>query len=183
MNVLKNILILFISFALLSACSKVYVGKISYDKKHDFNQYETFKFVSVDIDNQSTLEPHMDNIELLLQSIEDEMLARGYKKSQNSDLDINLGIVMEHAQTTRETSIQDAPIYMGQRNYHWESEEIVVSEYEKGTAVVDLIDTKQKKLVWEGTVIGVIDQDQTKMKDRIRKGVSGLFKKYPVVVQ
>jgi hypothetical protein len=175
-----NRLLIFALLLIISSCSRTTIGKIYEDERADFSQFESFSFAKTSIENQTALEPKMDNIERLKMAIVNEMKSRGYKEEIGGDLIVNLGIVMDIGENTRTTSFQDAPRYMGQRNYHWESEEIVTGTYERGTVIVDIVDAKANKLIWEGSASKVITDNQSKMADRIDDGINDLFKKYPV---
>ena len=51
---------------------------------------------------------------------------------------------------------------MGQRNYHWESSEIVVREYEEGTVTLDFVDRAKNLMVWQGVAAGTITDNMKK---------------------
>ena len=69
---------------------------------------------------------------------------------------------------------------MGQRNYSWKSEEIVVGEFNEGTVVVDFIDVANSEMIWQGVVKGVITDKASINDKRIKKSVDKLFKKFPI---
>jgi hypothetical protein len=49
-----------------------------------------------------------------------------------------------------------------------------------GTLVVDLVDARQKHLVWRGTAKANLDYDKrSKLFDQANKAVAAIFKKYP----
>jgi len=49
-----------------------------------------------------------------------------------------------------------------------------------GTITVDLVDAKQKELVWRATAKGKMDYNKReKMLERANKAVAEMFKKYP----
>ena len=99
---------------------------------------------------------------------------------ENPDLLINLGVTLSREKQTRETSIQEAPRYMGSRNYHWESEEIVVRNYVSGTVTLDIVDNHKNEMIWQAVAKGVVEKKQEKNKKKIVKVTEKLFKKYPV---
>ncbi len=72
---------------------------------------------------------------------------------------------------------------MGQRNYHWESEEIVIGHYKEGTVTLDLVDANKNKMIWQAISGGVVSEKREKNKKKIVRGVQKLFKKYPVKAQ
>ena len=166
--------------AALFSCSSS--KELYQDANVDFSKYKTFGFSEMHIDNQTALEPQKENLEKLMNAIDRELKSRGLKRDKdNHELRVNIGISMEEVATTRETSIRDAPAYMGQRNYHWEAEEIVVSVEDIGTVVLDVIDVKSNRMVWQAKASKVINQkNREKMGSRIDAGVKELFKKFPI---
>jgi hypothetical protein len=176
---MKNLLFVLICSLAITSCSKVTSDVIQSVSAENLTKYKSFEFFDLDVTNKTELTPQMQNIELLKDAIRMEMKNLGYEETDNADLKVNIGIVMEEKVTTRQTDLSDAPPYIGQRNYHWESEEIVVGTYEKGTALVDLVDSNANELVWEGMISGVIVENQSKMKKRIVDGVMHLFAKFP----
>jgi hypothetical protein len=158
---------------------------MSYDKTEgvDFTAFKTFKVYSLDVNADPDLEPKREGLNYLVEEVNRQMVARGYQKvMDNPDLLINLGVTIAREQQTRETDISDAPMYIGQRSYHWESEEVVVRNYTSGTVVMDLVDAGNNEMVWQAVSKGILSSKQEKNKKVIQKGVQKLFKKFPVKV-
>ena len=158
---------------------------ISYDRSEgvDFSKYKTYQIYSLDVKNIPEFEPKKTGLNMLLEEIHKQMVARGYEKvNENPELLINLGVTITAEVQTRETDIRDAR-YMGQRNYHWESEEIVIGHYKEGTVTLDLVDANKNKMIWQAISGGVVSEKREKNKKKIVRGVQKLFKKYPVKAQ
>ena len=51
--------------------------------------------------------------------------------------------------------------------------------YKVGTLVVDLFDTKTKKLLWRGSSSDTLSNNSTKNIKNLDKGVVKMFKKFP----
>lgn len=158
---------------------------MSYDKTEgvDFSTFKTFKVYSLDVKNDPDLEPRREGLNYLIEEVNRQMVARGYQKvADNPDLLINLGVTIAREQQTRTTDYRDAPMYIGQRSYHWESEEIVVRNYTSGTVVMDLVDAKNNEMVWQAVSKGTLSSKSEKNRKVVEKGVKKLFKKFPVDV-
>lgn len=158
---------------------------VSYNKSDnvDFTKFKTFQVYSLDVKNIPEFEPKKAGLNLLIEEINKQMNARGYKKvKENPDLIINLGVNITSEVQTRETDIRDAPKYMGQRNYHWESEEVVVQKYTEGTVTLDLVDTHKNEMIWQAVSSGTLSKKREKNKKKIVKAVQKLFKKYPIKI-
>jgi hypothetical protein len=152
---------------------------VSYEKadQGDFSKFKTFQVYSLDVKNIPEFEPKKEGLNLLIGEINKQMISRGYEKVKaNPDLIINVGVSITAEVQTRETTIRDAPMYIGQRNYKWESEEVIVREYTEGTVTLDIVDTSENELIWQAVTSGILEKNQNK----IAKGVQKLFKKYPV---
>ncbi len=156
---------------------------ISYNKSEnvDFSKYNTYQIYSLDVTNTPEFEPKKTGLNLLIGEINKQMKARGYEKvKEKPDLIINLGVAITAEVQTRQTDIRDAPMYIGQRNYHWESEEIVVQKYIEGTVTLDLVDTSKNEMIWQAVSAGTLSKKREKNKKKIVRAVQKLFKKYPV---
>lgn len=168
--------------ALCVAACRPPVNVLNAEASEDFNlsDYQTFDFYEVDIDNDSVSQAYMDRVEILKSEITEKFTELGLTQSPSDpDLLVNLGIVVEDKVQTRETTIQEAPIYIGQRRYHWEREEVVVGRYQEGMVSVHLVDRAKNELVWEGEAEGIVPDDNDKLRRRIDQGVDELFSRIP----
>ena len=87
---------------------------------------------------------------------------------------MNIAVNVEEKVQTRETTIHDMH-YMGQRNYHWEVEEIPVRTYKEGTLIIDFIDTSTNELVHQLEITEVLTKNDKKMEKRINKLIKKAF--------
>lgn len=141
------------------------------------SRYKTFDFYKLEGsgDTSSYFTP---NARMMQEAIARELAARGLSQtSQQPDLLVNIGVVVEEKVQTRETTFRDAPRYVGTRSYHWESQEIEVNRYKVGSVVVELVDRPQNQLVWQGVAESVVPAKQEKIRERIQEGVEALFEK------
>ena len=159
---------------------------VSYNKASevDFKKYKTFQVYGLNVTTIPEFEPRKEGLNFLITEINGQMVARGYKKvNANPDLILNIGVVVSAEQKTRQTDIRDAPRYMGERNYHWESEEIVVQNYNEGTVILDVVESENNKLIWQAVSKGMISGSKDKNNIGITKAVKKMFNKYPVKVK
>ena len=141
------------------------------------SKYQTFDFLDLDVELLTEHQINQENADYLKNAIARELTAKGLEQSSNPDLAVNIGVVVEEEVQTRETDIRDMR-YMGQRNYHWEVEEVVVGVYKVGTVSVELVDTKANRAVWEESESNVINKKQKNVQKNIDKGVGRIFKKF-----
>jgi hypothetical protein len=159
---------------------------VSYNKasKVDFKKYITYQIYGLNITTIPEFEPRKESLNYLITEITSHMNARGYKMVKaNPDLILNIGVVISAEQKTRKTDIRDAPIYIGERNYHWESEEIVVQNYNAGTVILDVVESENNKLIWQAVSKGMVSATIDKSRIRITKAVKKMFSKYPVKIK
>lgn len=142
----------------------------------DLSAYKSYTFLEVD-QSESEVPAFSQSVKYLKQEIAKQLAARGISENNSDpDLEINLGIVIENKEQTRETSLATDPfMYTGQRNYTWQSQEIVVGKYKEGTLTVHLIDTETNKAAWVGVVSKVIPDKQEKKQAAIEDAVLEVF--------
>ncbi len=166
---------------LLSACSSAPVEVVSALQLPDvdYTSYQTFNFLDVTLKNDSMADANSEAIQLLKNAITREMEQLGYSMAPDPDLWVNIGIVVEEKVQTRQTDIREAPVYIGQRRYHWEAEERIVRRYEQGTVSIDLIDAERRERVWEGVATGTLTDNPRRLENRINEAMEKLFNRYP----
>lgn len=146
----------------------------------NWQAFKTFGFVEVESSGVTNPPLFEESIKQLKDAVTAQMKAKGYAPATNPDLLINMGVVLQEEQQTRQTDFRtDRPRYMGQRRYSWKSEEIVVGTYKTGTLDFHLIDAAQKNMVWQATLQGIIPDKAEKIQATILEGVKQLFEKFP----
>ena len=171
-----------LAITLLSACASSVNIKSDYDHSVDFSQYKTFNYFSpmgIESPNYSSLLGQM-----FRSAIDAEMLPRGYVKSDNPDILINVSARLQDK--TRVTTMSE-PMYGGYYGYRGDLYDpwggyaygttTHVSQYTEGTVNIDMVDIKQKRMIWEGVAIGRVDEKQTnaKLQVDINSGVKEMF--------
>lgn len=140
------------------------------------NKYNSFGFTA---DDEEFLNSHPNakrGLTRVKTAITQEMKEKGIQESKNPELLLNLGITVEEKVQTRETNIREAH-YMGQRNYHWEVEEVPMGTYEEGSLSIDFVDVSEDEMVNQVIVTEVLTKNDKKMEKRIKKMISKTFKK------
>ncbi|MDO7849177.1 DUF4136 domain-containing protein [Hymenobacter sp. M29] len=165
----------------LMGCATEQVQRTEQQPNVDFRAYKTYNFMDVTARNAAALPSPGNGIETLKQAIGREMERRGYQLAASPDLLVNIGVVTQDKVQTRETDLHDAPIYLGQRNYHWQSQDVVVGRYEEGTATVEIVDAARQELIWQGSVKSILSPKADKLAKQIDATVAALFEKYPVL--
>ena len=161
---------------LLTACSPVRVN-FDYDKKTDFSTYKTYAFYKTGIDKVEISDLDKKRI---LRSIDEEMTAKGFTKSETPDLLININ-------TKAEKNINVNQFYAGYGygwgfgwNPYWGGNYNVTTNTE-GTLTIDLIDAAKKELIWQGEGIGYLTKNTDKKDENIKMFVTNILAQYPPV--
>lgn len=143
------------------------------EPQFSIENYKTFAFVGF----EEYLKENPDartNVERIETAIIRELKIKGILLSDEPELLLNIAINVEEKVQTRETTIHDMH-YMGQRNYHWQVEEVPVGTYREGTLLIDFIDASANELVHQLEIIEVLTKNDKKMEKRINKQISKSF--------
>jgi hypothetical protein len=171
----------------LTGCASSGKLRSDYDQDADFGAYRTYNFMQHDDDDQYESLFH----QYMVAAITIEMENRGYVKSDNPDLLVNFNaIIQDKTKVTQRPAT--TPMYGGyygyRRGYYdpWGAygygTETHVSQYTEGTFNIDLVDARQKKLVWEAVGIGrITDSTFENLEERVMEGVPRFFALYPFV--
>jgi hypothetical protein len=166
--------------ALLMACSSIRIENVNQAENFALSKYKTFDFFEVDASGDGIGSDYSANLELLKKAITKQFAAKGLTPADTPDVLVNIGIVVSQDVQTRETSFAnpgDRTAYMGQRNYSWQSQEVVIGTYKQGSVTVDLVDRATGKLVWQGTAESVVPSNEKKVPTLIEEGIRMLFAK------
>ena len=170
---MRTFIILLLVFTGIS-CSPVRVVSTE-TFAEDLSRYKTYNYY------QPTTSPGVYD-DVLLAAIDKQLEERGFTKSDNPDLKINIGKSFTNVAQTRETDYRDIR-YSGERNYQWESDEVIVNEYKEGTVVLDIVETSSGNLVWQGIAASILEGElnkkNTKMAARIDAAIEKLFRRFP----
>ncbi len=174
MKALKFIPLLLL-VAVAASCSSVRVAT-DYDRKADFNAYNTFAFYKPGIDKAEINDLDKKRI---LRAIDAELSAKGFVKNKEADLLVSI--------FTKERERVD--VYNNNFGYGWGWRPWYyggyysnsVSRSTEGSLYIDLIDAKTNELVWQG--IGsarlVTHGDIEDKEERIREIVKEILAEYP----
>ena len=166
--------------ALLMACSSIRIENVNQAENFALSKYKTFDFFEVDASGDGIGSDYSANLELLKKAITKQFAAKGLTPADTPDVLVNIGIVVSQDVQTRETSFAnpgDRTAYMGQRNYSWQSQEVVIGTFKQGSVTVDLVDRSTGKLVWQGTAESVVPSNEKKVPTLIEEGMRMLFAK------
>lgn len=168
------LLLLFI----LASCSSVRVYS-DYDKNVDFNQYKTYAYLKSGVDKVEISDLDKRRI---LKAIDEQMLAKGFTKSETPDLLVNI--------FTKEREQVDVNQFNAGWGYGWGfgwnpfffgGNSTSVNRYTEGTLFIDLIDAKKKELIWQGEGEGTLTKNANKKDAVVKEFVTKILAQYPPV--
>lgn len=172
---------------LIASCASKPTIETDYDHTVDFSQFKTYAF----FDPMGIENPNYSSIygSIFRDAISKEMESRGYTKSDNPDLLINVsGRLQEKTKVTTTSDPYMAGGYYGYRRGYYGAwggygygTQTHVSNYTEGTVNVDMVDRAQKRMVWEGVAVGRINEKTTNDERRanIYAGIQEMFAAYP----
>lgn len=153
--------------------------KVEYDKSFDFSKYKTF---AMDV-YQESAKPMLRLA--ILAAVQDDLAKRGVKQvADNPDLYVQVYGAIDSDFTTH----YHDPIYGGTipsinsgiTLWHNIPGTVTTVVIPKGELVVDLIDARQKQLVWRGIAKQKLSDQRSKLLDQVNIAVEKMFEKYPV---
>lgn len=178
MKTLKFIPVLLV--LLLVSCNAILVNS-DFDKTADFSKFKTFAFYKNGIDKVEISDLDKKRI---LRSIENQMLKKGFTKSENPDLLVNF--------FTKERQQVDVNQFNTGWGYGWGfgwnpwmfgGNHTAINSYSEGTLFIDLIDAKQKEMIWQGDGQGNLTQKSNDKDGLIDEFVTKILAQYPPVLK
>lgn len=187
----KRITALFSTVILLTlaACSSGPQVRSDSVRDTNFSNYKTFGFVEqLATDKAGYTTIVTQNFKA---AISKEMNKAGYQYSeQNPDLLVNFNSNIQHRTEVRSTPT--ASFNYGYYNYRrgiyagfpLYTTEVDTINYKVGTVNIDVIDAKQKQLIWEGIAEGTLKKsDLQRPQQAINKVVNLIMQQYPTIQQ
>ncbi|MFL2621886.1 MAG: DUF4136 domain-containing protein [Flavobacteriaceae bacterium] len=170
----KIYLFYFIVSLIISSCSSIHVAA-DYDRSVNFSSYKSFSFFQEGIKKVKISDLDKRRI---LNAIENELISKGLKKSDNPDLLVNI-ITKER----KEVNIYNQNFGMWGWGWGWGPtfglNQTNISDSTNGTLFIDLIDNNKKELVWQGIGDGYLSTRMDRKNERIIEFVESILEKYP----
>ena len=174
---MKKVLFLF-CICLLWNCSPISVKTVD-TPDLVLSAYKTYNYFKFKYSHYDSIPYNEKNYAYFIEQMDRNMASKGLKLDEDPNLIINVGVVVSQKEQTRVTDVRTDMNYVGQRNYHWESEDQVVGVYDVGDMTIDFIDTKKDELVWQASIEGMLTKKEEKMQVRIADAVNKIFENFP----
>ena len=180
MNKFSGTFSLLISFALLTACTSNPRVQSDFDDSVDFSQYKTFNFGS----QTEILDPDFHDLLGLTFSaaIEEQMRSRGYVKSDNPDVLINVSVDVED-KTQAPSRAYGCPSYSTtvSPGVYLSGSGRTFCTYTEGPVKINMVDSKLNRTIWDGFSFVRIDERErgAMLNSFIMRDVDTMFEGSP----
>ena len=176
---IKSFLVI-ITVAMITSCGPTLKVSSDYDRSADFTAYKTFSMYDLKTSG-SVSQLNRGRIEKYIKA---EMAKRGFKETTaNPDLMVNaLTVVKDKRSLVANSNYYN--YYGFYRPYGvWgpssASTTISTYEYKDGSLVIDVVDAKTKKMIWEGTASGQFEKRPEDPDAAISSTVAKIMEAFP----
>ena len=171
--------LVFLGLGLLTACSSAKIIS-DIDQQTDFTQYKTYTWSAKEdpINNDFPQFDNSLNRERWRNAIDAAMQNQGYLlKEGEADLEVDFHLQFEHHAVP----------------YHRDKDEMEeaydrfrptpVYQYDRGTAIIHLVDLKENHVIWQGVATRILDVELLQdAEENIQMVVEKIFKKLSVQI-
>ncbi|WP_375444241.1 DUF4136 domain-containing protein [uncultured Fibrella sp.] len=189
---MKNALLLLAFVVGFSACAP----RVAVDKANvDFSKYRTFAWMDSDVKgSQNPVYYNQLATEQVEQTVAGELAKKGLKET-NRRPDLLLGYHFFVEEKTRTVANNTGPYgyygpYTGWGRWGYAGwgpgwngfggTQYTQEKYDAGTVVVDMVDTRTKRLVWRGAVQNAVG-DPTRISQNLAKQIERIVEQFPQV--
>jgi hypothetical protein len=150
-------------------------------------QYKSYKFVNPKNVPEANFSFSDKNKKIIFNAVAAEMKKRGFTSTQEADLIIKIegGTSREGGNKSKNnyydpmyspyTSFYGNPYYGG--SDPWRKDDI---SKKVTTIIINILDEKSKKLIWEGVGTGVLGDNTEEVESRINEAIKNIFTQFPV---
>jgi hypothetical protein len=152
------------------------------DPQANLADYKTYGFLSdlaTDTKRYESLESSFLKV-----AVAQQMDRRGYQYTADPELLVNFNINTK--EKIRSRSVPSANAYYGYRDPFYGgwgtgmAYETRIDQFTEGTLTIDVVDAGQKKLIWEGSIVGKItEKDVQNLEAVIDDAVNAIFEQFP----
>src|SRR5246127_4277200 len=149
--------------------------KTDYDRSADFSQYKTYSWQHVKTKDAL-------DVDRIKSAVNAALTAKGWTQvDSGGDVSI-VAMEITQNQQTLNTFYDGFGGGWGWRRFGgggFGEATTTTETYKVGTLVVDLFDTKTKKLLWRGTSTDTLSNNSNKNINNLDKGAAKMFKQFP----
>jgi len=175
---------LLLAFSLIFwGCKTSFKVSSDFPQSGNFDQYSSFKFFNpknLPPANFSFSESHQ---KVIFNAVGDEMSMRGYRSIQEADLIVKVqGGTKSTEEVKNDQNTFYDPYYRGYGYPYFRDQ--YPNRYQdisrkETTIIIDMIDTKNDRLVWQGVGTGILGKKAEEVEGSIRQAIHQIFQQYP----
>ena len=162
-----NIIFVIITF-LLASCATTYPVVSDYEKAVDFSEFKTFQILKQK--NAFPKGANPINQQRIDRAILKEMNDLNFYTSNQPDLLVSWLVKVK--------TVQDVNVYHDYYGRWRRNNWVEVYNYKEGSLIIDIIDRKNKQVVWHGSTSGRVYEDMPDVEEKINKAVNALLQKF-----
>ena len=183
MKKLINILLILLT---ISSCKPLFKVQTESISDISASKYRSFKFFNPRDMPESNFAFSDQNKKIIYNAVAGEMKQRGFTSIQQSDLIIKIQGGTTRQSDNRSRSSYYDPIY-GYNTYYgspyyWANDPWLYDDIskKKTTIIIDVLNAKTRKLMWEGVGTGVLGDNAGQVENRIQAAIEQIFEKFPI---
>ena len=164
---------------ILGGCSKVIRTDACSDQETNFATYKTFAFLDQSgkparLDDPLAKTP--DSRQAVRQIVESKLSEQGITRDRINDADFLIAIYA--GDDDKLTAEMTRWHYSFGRHWHFEDDK----SYTKGSLILDFFDNEENRLIWRGSIPGLVNDDG-KLSGKTEEAISELLDTYPPDLQ
>ena len=175
MKLQKAIVVSIASIVFLAGISSAQQIKTDYDRNANFSQYKTYCWEKVKAKDPLDVDRIKNAVNAVLQT-------KGWTQADSGGDVSVMAMEVTHEQQTLNTFYDDFGGGWGWRGFGdlgFGEATTTTNTYTVGTLVIDLFDTKSKKLLWRGSASDTLSNNSNKNIKNLDKGIQKMFHHFP----
>lgn len=173
--------IIFLSILIFAGCAS---GKFKVQstivKDTDYSQFDSFKYFNPNNLPKSNFTFNEAHQKLIFDLIAAELKDKGFTSHQQADLIIKVQGGTENVEES-DVDYNTSYPYYGRYYYNTYDYNNYRDRSEKFTTIiVDVIDAKTNKLLWQGVAYGALAKKKEDQEEKIKNAIKQIFQNFPV---
>lgn len=173
---MKNIIRFLISLILFFnfSCSTIDVA-VDYDNNNNFSTYKSYKWLKQkkSNDSKSIYQNNLNQRRFTL-AIDNELKQKGFQKTEDKTFEFS---VVYHLRFDKKLDVTGYG-YKYYPSTGYAKRYIQTRVYQKGSIILDIIDKKEKILVWRGVAEGVLSETDNP-EETINRAIKVILRDFP----
>jgi hypothetical protein len=164
-----------IIFAFSISCSSIAV-KTDFDPDANFNNLKSYQWfgtkgdiINYEVVSDPVVEKHVR------QAVDDVMKSKGFQKSTAGVIDFYLTF---RSGVKEKIDVKERGYSYGEWQGGLYGREVYVEAYREGALVIEIIEAREKELIWQGWASGVVE-DPDQVEKKIYQAVKKMLKNFP----